>query len=154
MSEDPKGVLFYGYSWPEEQAFDTDLSTAVKELLKQRGHTDPWDLHYSGNYEVWTAWRDANPTEYDAWRTLVNATKAELGVDWSRGGSWEYPCPYLYVKGTEKSAEWGAAQPVLAEDLAVDAGWNAKLDGFLALQHIDPPAGENQPGWWLTSFYG
>ena len=38
--------------------------------------------------------------------------------------------------------------------LAVGDDWNAKLDAHLGAQGATPPEGENQPGWWLVSYWG
>lgn len=157
MGYDPDGVLFYGYSWPSEgegQDFETDMDLAVKALLGRRGHADPWDEHYSGDYEAWKVWAAENRETVDAYRAAKEAAKQELGVDWDSGCSHEYPAPYLYVLGSKTSAEWGDAQPIQPGGLKVGADWKQKLDAFLAMQEITPPEGENQPGWWLTSFYG
>lgn len=154
---DPDGVLFYGYTWPvegEDQDFETDMDEAVKVLLARRGHTDPWDEHYNGDYEAWKAWAAENPETVDAYRAAQRALKHELGVDWDSGCSYEQPAPYLYVVGTKTCSEWGDAQAVRPADMTVGADWKQKLDAFLATQEITPPEGENQPGWWLTSFYG
>jgi hypothetical protein len=161
MSNDPEGILFYGYSWPTDPDgadvdFDNDIDVAVREVLRERGmpQRPPSFPGDRTDRAAWNAWTDINRPGIDAWRASVAAVKAEIGVDWGNQGSWEYRAPYLYVLGSRKTAEWGAAQPVRPADLEVGAEGRAKLDAFLASQNITPPEGENQPGWWLTSFYG
>lgn len=159
MSDDPEGALYYGYSWPVDADgadvdFDGNIEVAVREVLRETA-LPQYPPSFSGDRTdraAWGAWININQPDLDAWRASVAAVKAEIGVDWGNQGSWEYRAPYLYVLGSRKTAEWGNAQPVI--DLTVGPDWRAKLDAFLAGQNITPPEGENQPGWWLTSFYG
>lgn len=158
MGQSTNGVLFYGYCWEDQQEFDTDRDAVVKAILAGRGHPDPWDAHYTGPepYEAYKRWA-ATPEgreEVGAYRELRQKAEAELGVDWGEHCSGEYGIPYLYALGTEKTAYRGDREPVDPAALAVDPAWRERLDAFLASQRIEPPEGENQPGWWLVSYWG
>jgi hypothetical protein len=152
VSDDPEGVLFYGYSWPVDDDgadvdFDDDLDKVVRGVLRERGLPErppsfPGDRT---DRTAWNAWTELNRPGIDAWNASVAAVKAEIGVAWGNQGSWEYRAPYLYVLGSRKTAEWGNAQPVRPADLEVDDRWRRLLDVFLAHQNIARPKVRTSP---------
>jgi hypothetical protein len=150
--------LFYGYCWQDEDYdFETDIDEVVKAMLVGRGMTDPWKEHYVGeqpyeNYKAWAATPQGS-VEEAAWYAAQEEAKAELGVDWGSHCSNDYSIPYLHIPQSQTTAYRGTAQPI-TEDLSVDPKWRERLDTFLSSQNIEPPEGENQPGWWLASYWG
>jgi hypothetical protein len=153
MGQSTNGVLFYGYCWEDQQEFDTDMDLVVKAILKSRGRTDPWDEHYNGDYQAYRRWADGEGREeVSAWYDAAKQVKQELGVDWDTHCSGDYPIPYLYAVGSEKTAHRGDREPVTSLD--VDPAWREKLAAFLSSQGIGAPDGDNQPGWWLVSYWG
>lgn len=49
-------------------------------------------------------------------------------------------------------ADWG--EPRRLPSGEVDEAWSVKLDVFLEHLGVEPPEGENQPGWWVASWWG
>lgn len=153
MGQSTDAYLFYGYCWQDEyNDFDTDMDGVVKKILTQRGMTDPWEAHYVGEqpYENYKAW--AATPEGSAEVEAEKQVKSELGVEWDSRCSGDYPIPFLHISGTRTRASRGTAKPITSVD--VDPAWKGKLDAFLASQQIEAPEGENQPGWWLASYWG
>jgi hypothetical protein len=91
-----------------------------------------------------------NDARLDEWHELKKAAEAEIPVAWDTHCSTSCPMPYLYVKGTKVTAWRGTPRPLTS--LEVTPEWKAQLDAFLASQGIEPPTGENQPGWWTASY--
>src|SRR5581483_5549190 len=112
MGQSTDAYLFYGYCWNEyieDLDFSTDMDEVVKTILTGRGMTDPWDVHYNGDYEAYKRWEAVpeNAAEVDAYRAATEQVKGELGVDWDDHCSDDYPMPYLYVTGTQTTASRG-----------------------------------------------
>jgi hypothetical protein len=143
--------VFYGYCWHGgDQDFSTDMDEVVGSILAADGHTNPWDVHYHGDYAAWRAWADGEGREeLEAYRALEEAVEDGLGVRWGSHCSGECPMPYLYVPGTRIVAWRGDPKPL--SSLAVDEAWKGRLDAFLESQGIEPPGGVDQPGWWVAS---
>lgn len=157
MGTSTNGLLFYGYCWPDEDNdFETSMEEVVKAILVGRGMTDPWDAHYVGeqpyeNYKAWAA-TPAGKDEEEAWHAAQRQVESELGVDWGFHCSGERSMPYLHVRGTETTAYRGSPRAITSLEIGPD--WKEKLDSFLASQGIEVPEGDNQPGWWLASYWG
>lgn len=151
MGQSTNAYLFYGYCWDDEVEFDTDMDAWAEAHLKAAGQTDPWDAHPGGHRPDWVA---ENSAAIDAWHDAKKALADAQSVDWGAHCSDECPFPYLFVRGTETTAYRGYPKPVDAAALTVGEDWKAKLDAFLAAEGIDPPDGENQPGWWMASYRG
>lgn len=152
MSANPEGVLFWGYTWPEDSGPDTglDRNALAKRLVADRGVPTPnWPL---GGTKAWVAWNAENAPAADHWRRELARAEVDVGADWGCSGSWEYLGTYLYADGSRRRVEWTEALPVTS--LEVDPDWRLKIDAFLAQTEVDPPVGDNQPGWWLVTFYG
>lgn len=153
MGQSTDAYVFYGYCWDDEDTeFATDMDEAVKAILAERGIADPWDEHYDGDYEAYKTWKAANGSVVAAFKAAKEAVEAELGVDWDSHCHHECSMPLLYVRGTKTTAHRGSPMPLTS--LAVDPTWKGKLDAFLESQDIEPPEGENQPGWWVASWWG
>lgn len=151
MGTSTNAYLFYGYCWNEEVEFEANIDEAAKAILAERGHVDPWN-DYPGRDGA-EAWMAQNDAAIDAFHALMDEVKSELGVDWGFHCHHEYSMPYLFIPGIEVTAYRGS--PEAAPDTStVDPSWKPKLDAFLAGQGIEPPEGENQPGWWLASWWG
>jgi hypothetical protein len=150
MGQSTDAIVFYGYCWHgEDQDFTADMDEVAETILKQRGRTDPWSSHPGGHAPEWVA---DNSTAIDAWHDAKEAVKAGFGVDWGTHCSDGCPMPYLYIPETEITARRGYPEPLTS--LKVDLAWKPKLDAFLQAQGIEPPEGENQPGWWTASYWG
>lgn len=172
MSNSADAYLFYGYCWDEETdslAYEdddyedgedqddeetepragliTDADTWAEKVLTDRGHTNPWDSH-----DDTRDWLDRNRQAVDDWSTLKQSVKAEMGVGWDSHCSGESSMPFLCILESLKTSNWGDMQPITS--LAVGAGWNARLAAHMEAQGVAPPEGENQPGWWLVSYWG
>jgi hypothetical protein len=151
MGNSARAHVFYGYCWTEEvnDGFPDDMGEWAEAILKQRGHTDPWDSHPGGRAPEWV---DANDAAIDAWNAARKDLIDAAGVGWGRHGTYDDDTPYLYIDGTRIVADWGDPQPVPAVD--VDPAWKGQLDAFLESQGVELPEGENQPGWWTASWWG
>jgi hypothetical protein len=151
MGQSTDAYTFYGYCWAEEvdSDFPGNMNDWAEAELKASGHADPWERHPGGQRPDWVA---ENTAAIDAWyaakRDLVDA----LPFDWGSHCSSDEPMPYLFIKDTQTVADWGDPQPMPSGD--VDPEWKPKLDAFLESQGIEPPEGENQPGWWVASWWG
>ncbi|HSM79983.1 MAG TPA: hypothetical protein VLT57_20240 [Bryobacteraceae bacterium] len=65
---------------------------------------------------------------------------------------------YLSIKETEKTAGQFNPEPIdlgrLWLDQEANRNWRkALLDTFLFTVGVEPPVGDNQPGWWLVARY-
>lgn len=149
MGNDASAYVFYGYCWNEEQDFSTYMDTWAENKLKATGHSDPWERHPGGRRPDWVA---ENSEAIDAWDAAKKALIDELPVKWGRHASGDCPMPMLMVKGTKTSADWG--QPCPLPSTEVGEQWKTQLDAFLVAEGIDPPEGENQPGWWMAAYWG
>lgn len=152
MGNDASAYVFYGYCWNEEQDFSTYMETWAENKLKASGRTDPWESHPGGRRPDWVA---ENREAIDAWSAAKKTLIDELPVEWDRHASGDSPMPMLVVKGTKTSADWGEPKPLFPYQMAEPGiGWKAQLDAFLASECVDPPEGENQPGWWMVAYWG
>lgn len=152
MGQSTNAYLFYGYCWDEEdepEDVTTDMDDWAEESLIARGHTDPWDSHPGGSSPEWMA---ANNKATDDWYDLKKSLTAEAGVEWDSHCSGDCPMYFLHIPESKTTAYRGDMQPVTS--LAVSDDWKAKLDAHLEAQGATPPEGENQPGWWLVSYWG
>jgi hypothetical protein len=151
MGQSTDAYVFYGYCWDDEDSdINTDMDEIAKAILAERGIVDPWEARpESIDYR---AYMDANEAEFDAYRAAMDAILAELGVDWDSHCHHECSMPLLYVQGTKITAHRGSPKPLAL--LEIDPTWQGKLDSFLESQGVEPPEGENQPGWWVASWWG
>jgi hypothetical protein len=151
MGNSARAHAFYGYCWTEEvdDDFPDDMDDWAESILKERGHVDPWDSHPGGSAPDWVA---ANSDAIDAWNAARKELVESAGVGWGRHGTYDSGTPYLYIADTRTVADWGEPQPAPAT--SVDPAWKGKLDAFLESQDIELPEGENQPGWWVASWWG
>ena len=143
-----KADIFYGYSWesPEEFGFSEDdfyaLLTWQDERIEQ--------LIAAGRDERFGA-----PDPNERWRERSAATIA-LGAMMHNHGSdnGDVVCPHLRACA---APEWWAehfsrGNPIELSKLRdIDPAWKAALDHYLAAHDIEPPQGENQPGWWVVT---
>lgn len=151
MGNSARAHIFYGYCWMEEvdDGFPNDMNEWAETVLKGRGHVDPRNGHPGGSRPDWV---HENAAAIDAWSAARKELVESIGLGWNRHGTWDDGTPYLYVEGTRTVADWGDPKPMPSGD--VDPGWRPELDRFLASQGIEPPQGENQPGWWVASWWG
>lgn len=154
MGQSTDAYVFYGYCWDDEDAgIEADTDEAVKAILAERGHADPWDSYpKTDGRAAGDAWVSENRAAIDAFRALKAAVEEEIGVSWDAHCSDSCPIPFLFVNDTKTTARRGYPKPLAS--LEVDPAWKGKLDAFLALQGVEPPTGENQPGWWTASWWG
>jgi hypothetical protein len=151
MGNSARAHVFYGYCWTEEVDgdFPDDMDAWAEKTLKERGLVDPWDSHPGGRAPEWV---DANQAAINAWSTARKEAVESTGVSWGRHGTYDSGTPYLYVEGTRTVADWGEPQRLPSGE--VDEAWSVKLDMFLEHLGVEPPEGENQPGWWVASWWG
>lgn len=172
MSNSPKGILFYGYKFDEdyfsthsdeegEVDFDlpVDLYDVKKAILEHRGVVNPWNDAPEINYydsvkqAKHNKWREEHKDELDAYGKILRDLDAQLNVDWSVAGSYEYEGQwYLHIDNSTKRSEWGEFIEITPEDLTVGSDWNEKLRNHLEDAGIPIP--EEGPKWYLTSLYG
>lgn len=79
------------------------------------------------------------------------------GVTWDEHGSDSSPIPCLYIEESYVCAWPDSPKPLLSE--AISPGWDheswdEKLNKELERRGIEKPEGENQPGWWIASWWG
>lgn len=151
MGQSTDAIVFYGYIWDDEDALiDFDLYDAVNATMAARGISNPWDDRPEGVSH--REWADAHQPEIDAWRTMKQAVEDEFLVDVGRHCSDPAPMPYVFVRSTEITASRGNPKPLT--QITVDPAWKGQLDTFLAECEVEPPEGDNQPGWWTCSWWG
>lgn len=156
MGQSTDAYLYYGYTWTEESEdldFEPSMDDWAEKKLKADGHTDPWD-NYPENVDRATSdkWMRDNDAAIGRWSDMKKELQEATGVDWNSHCSGEYPMPFLHVRGTHVTAWRGSPKAITS--IEVGDGWKAKLDAFLEAEGIEPPEGENQPGWWLASNWG
>lgn len=153
MGNNAKAQLFYGYCWPEEvgEEFPTTLDAWAETTLKAQGHTDPWESHPGGHAPEWMA---ENSAAIDAWYDAKDKLTENSAVDWDSHCASDSPMPFLFVKGTRRRVDWGDRMALHPGFDQIEPGWRGELDAFLESQGIEPPEGENQPGWWVTAYWG
>lgn len=153
MGQSTDAYLFYGYAWTEntdELDFTADMDEWAERTLKTQGHTDPWDGYPErADKNTREQWMRDNNTAIDTWRDMKSQLTEAAGIDWDTHCSGDYPMPFLTIRGTHTTAWRGRPMPITSIETADD--WRAKLDAFLAAEGIEPPEGDNQPGWWLAS---
>jgi hypothetical protein len=152
MGQSTDAYVFYGYCWDDEDVeFGTDMDEVVEAILAERGHADPWSTCPDDRAAA-SAWMIDNKAVIDEHRALKEDIAAGIGVEWDAHCSDGCPIPFLFVEGTKTTAWRGSPRPLTSLD--VDPAWKGKLDAFLESQGIEAPAGENQPGWWVASWWG
>lgn len=158
MGRSVYGYLFFGYAWDDEVDFEEpDVGELATEHLAAQGVTSPFDSedypdrNASGHYdwEAVKAWRADHKSEIDDWLIARQRAEREIGVGWDSHGSGEWSVPFVYVYGTETSAEWGGAIPIDSlPDVTPEQieKLNAHLDQF----GIERP--EPAPRWHLAAY--
>jgi hypothetical protein len=152
MGQSTNAYLFYGYCWDDEEGPEdaiTNMDEWSERVLAARGHANPWDSHPGGFSPEWMA---ANDQAIDDWSDLQKSVQAEAGVNWGRHCSGEYPMRFLHIPESKFTAYCGDMQPITS--LAIGDDWNARLAAHMEAQGAVSPDGENQPGWWLVSYWG
>lgn len=153
MGFNAEAITFYGYVWTDEDdrpEIEFGLSDATRALMAERQVPDPWaDKPANVSYPDWYA---IHTTEIDAWRATRQAIEDEFPIDVGHHGHYDYSMPYVYIRCSRIRAEWGDPQPLIS--LEADPAWRDLLEAFIAEQGIEPPAGDDQPGWWSAARYG
>jgi hypothetical protein len=158
MSVSTDAILFYGYCWNEEgnllESEDEDGDSEwPKVVLRKRGLKSPWD-EYTKRCVSATEWIKVNRVQLDAWSDACRALEEEFGCDIYRHCSGDCPIPYVAITKARQRVSCGYPEPVLARTLTADSAWAAMLDRFLAELGIAKPEGQEQPQWWLCSYWG
>jgi hypothetical protein len=105
-------------------------------------------------------WREEIPFdeyhENNDLSALVREANNQCEVGWY--GVDGHEATFVYIIGTDTTAGQFNPKPVdvghvFTSDAANRRWWAAMLDTFLADNCVEPPTGENQPGWWLVSRY-
>ena len=141
MSDDPTGILAYGFGLGSRDDISTDqlpwfveddgiVESAEKALLASVGFTETWTKGDKGYFD---RKRDA---------------EKRLGVEIVWTGTWDYPG--FVLAATKQEVEWSEVKPI---DLAVPDGADEKLRRAIAalpgLKLVN-----DEPGWLLAAFYG
>lgn len=150
-----KAITFYGYIWTEDEADDApeigfDLGDATRAVMTERQIPDPW-ADKPDNVE-YRDWYDGHAAEIDEWRATRQAVEDEFPIDVAYHGHYDFMQPYAYIRSSRLVAEWGEPKPLNTQE--TDPAWREQLEAFMAEQGIEPPVGENQPGWWSAAYYG
>lgn len=173
MGQSADADLFWGYCWDDEsvELFEGYDSLEWDEVLvRSRGWVSPfdaipsylnqWDRKVHATYEQYQreseAWIAERRAELDAFYASMKAVREEYGCDVRSYGSNDYGVPYIYVKGTLKSADWGG--PVSIDLQALDAQVDhlnalGKLEMFVEALNIDTSEAKG-PGWFLVASFG
>jgi len=85
-------------------------------------------------------------------RRAGHNTKPIDGVEWSWHCSDASPMRYLAIEDSKVTAWRGYPKPL--PSTSVPLAWEDRLEEELERNGIEPPEGENQPGWWIVSWYG
>jgi hypothetical protein len=143
-----RAEIFYGYSWesPEEFGFTADDFYAlyaweeeqIAKILIASGHDPDPELRTS------------------EWRALERAAEEQLGASMSTHGGDDdtIVCPHLLASTAPHwwVHDYGRGDPIELSTLReIDPAWKPALDRYLAAHGIQPPQGENQPGWWVVA---
>lgn len=166
MGVSTDGILFYGYIWTDEddcypEALNGESINGWAEIeARKRGIVNPYDtIPEAINYHMapqaeQDAWYDANGELVSAWFKAVSEIKEKSLCDVGWHCSDECSMPYVYVKSTEIMASRGYPEALDLQSMALlTPGGTSLLESFLNALGIEPPEGQ-QPGWWLTSYWG
>lgn len=90
------------------------------------------------------------------WREEGGHKKGDLGkadgVKWGWHCSDAAPMRYLAIEESEVTAWRG--YPKSLPSTATPLRWEDDLNEELERHGVEPPQGENQPGWWIASYTG
>jgi hypothetical protein len=143
-----RAEIFYGYSWrsPEEFGFSTDDFHALYA----------WEEEQIENILVAGGHEPDPEVQTSEWQALHDAAAKTLGASMENHGSdnGDMVCPHLRAAAAPKwwADHFGRGNPIELSKLRdVDPAWKAALDRYLAAHGIEPPQGENQPGWWVVA---
>lgn len=162
MGVSTDGMLLYGYIWDDEtELFDNDDDDEwVDVVAKSRDIPNPWDryvepkLPYMEQRAHADAWVAEHRKELDAMYAAKRAIEDEFGVTISYHGSDGWSVPYVHIKDAEVAAYRGSPQSVTGMSLERNPEWDAKLDRFMEELGIEKPDGQDEPGWYLASWWG
>jgi hypothetical protein len=177
MGVSTDAMLVYGYVWGDEHDLfrsvsdddedrdedeDDDSSGEWEEIIAaRRGIANPWDsypqiierLPYPDRERRGKEWTDEHRAELDAWHAAKKAIAEEYGVDIDSHGSGEWSCPVVKIAGAGHTAARGYPHKLTVGDLAVDPGWDGKLQRFVTDLGIDTSEAKG-PGWFIASWWG
>jgi hypothetical protein len=74
------------------------------------------------------------------------------GVEWGHHCSDASPMRYLAIEDSKVTAWRGYPKPL--QGTSIPLRWEDWLEAELERTGVEPPEGENQPGWWIVSWYG
>jgi hypothetical protein len=146
MGVSTNGILFWGYCFTEEEQKpyehddgeeDFDPETRYAERL---GVVPPGECYSHENDAKWRAYWDAKKAANE---------RGGCEVGYHCGDA----CPMYYVAVSASHAVAYRGDPRPIAPMAVGADWAGKLNDYCDKMGIRPPDGQ-QPGWWLTSYWG
>lgn len=170
MGVSTNAILFYGFCWDEEADIvnldDVDEGDGHQDwpemLARKRGHVNPWDACPTAEFEAiadyttrqlaYDGWRKEHREELDAWYKAQEDIRDEYGVEIGRHCSDECSMPYVYVACSKVLAYRGYPKEITPDMMAVNPEWESMLWRFCADLGIEPP--QENPQWWLVSFWG
>lgn len=87
---------------------------------------------------------------------LLREVAAQTDIGWY--GVDNHAPTYLYIAASERCGPQFHPKAIDLDRLFLDAAanknwWKAMLDTHLETVGVQPPEGDNQPGWWLVSRY-
>lgn len=95
------------------------------------------------------AWKDEDEGHFPSYEEEDDSIE---GVSWGRHCCIEAPMAFLSISKSQVTAWRGSPRAIT--DMSTPIGWRDQLDRELERLGIDPPSGENQPGWWIASWRG
>lgn len=159
MGQSTDGIIFYGYTWgDEEDLFDGE---DYEDFLRQRaGIINPWaampDFRSTlRTYAEWSKaeddWSKEHKDEIDAYFKASRGLEAEFApVELHSHCSCEYPIPYLSTFRLEASRGYPVKIESLGTaDLIIE--WDDALDKWFTELGIEKP--HDEPGFYLASMW-
>lgn len=157
MGMAPEGIVFFGYSFEEGELEngmpDLDDIAATRATAKGAKRVDysSCPRNYGADRD---AWYEVHRDELRAWYDALKAENDLWGdVGWHIAGSYDYGSPYVCIKSSRMSAEWGEMIELHPSSMAVvHSNWEETLLNHLA--DVNVPIPTEEPRWYLTSLYG
>ncbi|WP_034268491.1 hypothetical protein [Actinospica robiniae] len=140
--------IFYEYSWSSPEEFGFTLDDFYALLTWQDDQIEQLVAAACGK-PLHSLRSDDGRRETLAAEIAIGALMGDHGSD-----NGDVVCPHLRAAAapTWWADHFGRGNPIELSKLRdTDPEWKTTLDCYLAAHDIEPPQGENQPGWWVVA---
>jgi hypothetical protein len=159
------GKIFFGIPLDEENAQPWDEDDTGREpeevyVEKIFGHK-PHDLDFTYDYGKHTNWEyvevwaepdkaKENKAKLNAWYEKNQALSKQCPIEIGRSGCDSYSVPYIYIKGSEFSADYSEFRELDPSKLFIQPEWYDILKKACEALNIE----WQEPKFYITAYYG